>query len=464
MHKYLSKEKYKTFPLSPNSKKPLSGSNSFHDAVLKCEIPEKHNVGVATGLMNNLLVLDIDIKADKNGFNSLEKEGIDIRVFNTLSVRGPSGGRHYYFRIDEAYSCAIDILEGVDIRADDGYVVGPGSAFNGKFYKVYNSRPIAPLPGVLEKLLLQHREKKGTVSPAAKLDGSSAAADTSPSDVSLKPSDFSGLQNILDKIDPNLGRDGWRNTIWSVFSEYDTNPRTIDILREWSKRSPGKWNKVDFNKVVASFDSSRSFCGLPKCINKYPNKEYYFSEPVDQGVADVHAKEVADSTINYLVKKGNLRLTPKQLGESGENHALELLRSKGYEAEKLQTNAPTYDIRGTKNGKDFFISVKVSREKQHVRLGARRSVLRLEEGNFIFAFMPAEKGGEITTLNPKQYRLLILPAEFVRKGSLPIHDTYWAEKEKDKNGFSVIVKGYGKNHRAIWPDWLTYTDAWHLLP
>lgn len=158
------------------------------------------------------------------------------------------------------------------------------------------------------------------------------------------------------------------------------------------------------------------------------------------------------------------RLTPRQLGDAGENHAVQLLEAKGYEAIKLEVNAPTYDIRASKNGREFFISVKVARDKQHVRLGSRRSVLGLEKGNFIFAFMPSEKGGEITNLHPDQYRLLILPAEMACKDALSIHDPYWDKKNKDKNGFSVMVKGYGSHHKKMWPRWLEYTEAWHLLP
>ncbi len=158
------------------------------------------------------------------------------------------------------------------------------------------------------------------------------------------------------------------------------------------------------------------------------------------------------------------RLTSKQLGDFGEIHVIELLQDRGYEAARLETNAPTYDVKARKNGNEFLISVKVARDKQHVRLGSRRSVLRLDHENFVFAFMPVDKGREITELSSKQYRLLILPALMVKKDSLSIHDPYWDEKHKDKNSFSVMVKGYGGHHKEMWPRWLEYTEAWHLLP
>jgi len=157
-----------------------------------------------------------------------------------------------------------------------------------------------------------------------------------------------------------------------------------------------------------------------------------------------------------------MRLTPKELGNLGEDHAAALLQARGYEVEKLPVNAPTYDLRVKGKNQEFFVSVKVSREKQHVSIGSRSSVLRLTKGNFVFAFMP-NAVPEITALDPKQYRLLILPAETVRDESLLVHDAYWAEKGGDA-GYRVMVKGYGSHHRSIWPTWLEYAEAWHLLP
>lgn len=157
-----------------------------------------------------------------------------------------------------------------------------------------------------------------------------------------------------------------------------------------------------------------------------------------------------------------MRLTSKELGDLGEDHAAELLRMRGYRVEKLPINAPTYDLRVKGKSHEFFISVKVSREKQHVSIGSRTSVLRLTKGNFVFAFMP-NTVREITDLNPTQYRLLILPAEKVRDDSLLIHDAYWAEKGGDA-GYRVMVKGYGSHHRSMWPTWLEHTEAWNLIP
>jgi hypothetical protein len=122
-------------------------------------------------------------------------------------------------------------------------------------------------------------------------------------------------------------------------------------------------------------------------------------------------------------------LTSKQLGDDGEDYTLRLLNSRGYTAKKLPINAKTYDLLVEREGRTFFVSVKVSRDKQHVRLGARRSVLGLEAGNFVFAYVPA-LGGEISSLATSPYSLLILPGELAKTDALTVHDQYWAQKAK----------------------------------
>jgi hypothetical protein len=156
-------------------------------------------------------------------------------------------------------------------------------------------------------------------------------------------------------------------------------------------------------------------------------------------------------------------LTDAQLGKHGEEYAYRLLRDRGYSAEFLPTNAPTYDLKVSTPDTTFFVSVKVSRTKQHVRLGQRKSVLGLTEGNYVFAFSPPT-GGTIESLDMSPFELFILPAERVRTESLAIHDAYWSERSRDPNIFSVIVKGYDRYGRPTWKNWQQYQAAWQLLP
>ena len=157
------------------------------------------------------------------------------------------------------------------------------------------------------------------------------------------------------------------------------------------------------------------------------------------------------------------RLSDSELGKHGEDFAARLLQAKGYRVEFLPPNFPTYDLKVNSGASSFLVSVKVSRTKQHVRLGQRKSVLGLVDGNFVFAFCP-KIAGEIETLDLSPHDLLIIPAEEARTGSLKIHDAYWAERSRDPDIFSVIVKNYDLYGRATWQSWQKFNSAFHSLP
>ena len=88
-------------------------------------------VGIATGSGSNLLVIDIDIKRQANGFESLQKlcaeNGADPSIFkDTMTIATPSGGAHLWFRhADGVQNSAGELGEGLDVRGEGGLVCAP---------------------------------------------------------------------------------------------------------------------------------------------------------------------------------------------------------------------------------------------------------------------------------------------------------------------------------------------------
>jgi putative DNA primase/helicase len=89
------------------------------------------NIGLVTGRVNNLFVLDVDIKNDGDEhLKEFEKEhGAVIPDDYTGRVITGSGGYHYYYRYPKNIDCnnRTGIIPGIDIRADGGYVIAPPS-------------------------------------------------------------------------------------------------------------------------------------------------------------------------------------------------------------------------------------------------------------------------------------------------------------------------------------------------
>ena len=109
----------------------------------------KHNVGILTGAINNIIVVDVDVKDDglKTWDAYIASSGM---VLDTVKVKTPSGGYHYYFKYatkDKKNNYLIETYlinktkyrgVGIDIRSNGGYVVGPPSNINGVGYELVN--------------------------------------------------------------------------------------------------------------------------------------------------------------------------------------------------------------------------------------------------------------------------------------------------------------------------------------
>ncbi|OGW10307.1 MAG: hypothetical protein A2W75_02760 [Nitrospinae bacterium RIFCSPLOWO2_12_39_15] len=123
-------------------KKPLT-THGYKDAtsdpeVAKQKFSNNPNIGIATGKVSDIFVLDVDVKDGKNGDDvlaKLESENGDLP--NTIESLTCSGGRHIYFKYPKTkiIGCKTDILRGLDIRGDGGYVIAPPSVANGKSYE-----------------------------------------------------------------------------------------------------------------------------------------------------------------------------------------------------------------------------------------------------------------------------------------------------------------------------------------
>jgi hypothetical protein len=110
------------------------------------------NVGIVTGEISNLIVLDVDPK--HGGDASLE--GLERRYGPlpvTVESRTGGGGRHLYFAHPGQFvRNRVGLAQGIDLRGDGGYIVAPPSIHpTGGSYAWLPGRspeelPRAPLP------------------------------------------------------------------------------------------------------------------------------------------------------------------------------------------------------------------------------------------------------------------------------------------------------------------------------
>jgi len=163
------------FPLMPNSKAPLT-KHGFKDASKDpADIKRwwtdqpSANIGIATGVISGLVIVDVDVKNGAKGNESLASM---TGMTPTLSVITPSGGQHLYYAAPGPLRCRIGLRPGIDIKADGGYIVAPGSTIGGKAYEWVDAEAhLVMLPDSIVKLMSVRQPAKVSASGAMITEG-----------------------------------------------------------------------------------------------------------------------------------------------------------------------------------------------------------------------------------------------------------------------------------------------------
>ncbi|UMZ72554.1 phage/plasmid primase, P4 family [Natranaerofaba carboxydovora] len=146
---------YSIIPINPKSKTPIIEWKEYQNKRPSEEELIKWwrkwpnaNIGIVTGKISGIFVLDVD---GKEGEKSLD--GYELP--DTAVAETGGGGRHYFFE-HPGFICKnfTGILPNVDIRGDGGYIVAPPSLHeSGNKYKWLNKSQINKAPEwLLEKL------------------------------------------------------------------------------------------------------------------------------------------------------------------------------------------------------------------------------------------------------------------------------------------------------------------------
>lgn len=120
------------------------------------------NIGLVTGIDNDLLVLDVD--PPHGGDKTLaELEAKHGQLPDTMRANTGSGGQHIIFKhVDGLTNCVGAIGDGLDIRTQGGYiVVAPSLHPSGKRYEWANALQAVDAP----QWLIEEIKKRGGAAP-----------------------------------------------------------------------------------------------------------------------------------------------------------------------------------------------------------------------------------------------------------------------------------------------------------
>lgn len=109
------------------------------------------NIGIPTGRVSNLLILDVDSEEARRTYEGWEPRS------DTFTVRTGCGWQFYfaYPRDADIRNSASKLGTELDIRGEGGYVIAPPSRhYSGKRYSVLHDIPVAATPNsLLERLI-----------------------------------------------------------------------------------------------------------------------------------------------------------------------------------------------------------------------------------------------------------------------------------------------------------------------
>lgn len=208
------------FPIAQGGKRPLT-EHGFKDASADPAVVANWrkqfpgaNVGMPTGAVSGIDVLDLDVKDGRDGRKTLaDLEAIHGAITNAPMVSTPSGGLHVYFQHRDGMRNAAERLPGVDVRGDGGYVVTPPSTIGGKAYEwVHGLDPSLLAPPPWPEWLVKALEKAKPVPPVSAASRAPSGQIVVPGLTAYGRKALDGLFGELRSI-PAGQRDDRRNKI-----------------------------------------------------------------------------------------------------------------------------------------------------------------------------------------------------------------------------------------------------------
>jgi hypothetical protein len=164
----LAQRGFAVFPCQPRGKEPAT-ARGFLDATVDPEqikawwgpIPDM-NIGIATGAVSGIWVLDVDGDDGEASLRKLEAEhGALPPTIEAITGKG----RHVYFRYGTPIKCSAgQVAPGIDVRGDGGYALTPPSIHpSGRSYawSVDCAREFADAPDWLLNLVSNGHSAKG---------------------------------------------------------------------------------------------------------------------------------------------------------------------------------------------------------------------------------------------------------------------------------------------------------------
>ncbi len=208
----------------PRLKKGLKGASNDQEQIAQWfdDDAPRSNVGIVTGEISGITVIDIDVADGKMGAATWQELISEHGEPNTLMSKTGSGGMHVVFKYNSALKTSSNTLgDGVDVRNDGGYIVAPPSLHQcGGEYEWLNwHESIKTLPAYLTKSKGKQKRKKDTIYTSKYT--------------------LDQVEAMLEHVQAD-DRGMWRNVGIILGREFDRSEDAWKLYQAWSEKDGGK--------------------------------------------------------------------------------------------------------------------------------------------------------------------------------------------------------------------------------
>ncbi|MER8688751.1 AAA family ATPase [Mesorhizobium sp. M1136] len=225
-------------PRSRDRKKPLT-RRGFKDAstdpdTIKAwwEAHPNALIGMPTGKVSGIIVLDLDRKNGKDGFAVVP----DWEMLSPTRVRTTNGGAHVYFAAEGYTPCSTG-EDGVDVRGDGGYVIAPPSP--GWAFTKGGFDSLADLPPFPEALRPNDNRKREERFHPAGQPGDDPHAEPWV------------LATALEAVTTPGAFKPWNNVAMAIWRATEGSAEGFQVFDDWSRRGANyggtyeRWDALD---------------------------------------------------------------------------------------------------------------------------------------------------------------------------------------------------------------------------
>lgn len=179
-------------------------------------------VGIVTGRVSNLTVIDIEAAGDLNFIND-----------NTYTVRTGGGGKHIYYEYESEFKNAVKVFPNIDIRSEGGFVVAAGSTTTKGGYSVIgepsSGSKVMKMPfQVKERFLAQNKAIKRELPwfvDSGQTNYSKITADSLDYEGSGEGGRNDSMTKFAGSIHAKLHASLWPTIGWKMFEEANQKNR-----------------------------------------------------------------------------------------------------------------------------------------------------------------------------------------------------------------------------------------------